>query len=136
MVKAYPNAPTVRPAPQFTDVPAGHWARSAIQTAAQRGFLVGYPNRQFKPNQLLNKAQAIAVLANAQKLNPAIEINDTLTRYFEDQAAIPEFARGAIAAATEANLIVSHPNPRQLRAERRSPEAKLRPSSVKPEPTA
>lgn len=117
MVKAYPNAPSVRPALTFTDVPSSHWANSAIQTAAQRGFLVGYPNRQFKPNQVLNKAQAIAILANAQQLNPAIYIDDTLTRYFDDQAAIPDYARGAIANATEANLIVNYPNPRQLKAE-------------------
>ncbi len=117
MVKAYPDASSVRPALTFTDVPSSHWAHSAIQIATQRGFLVGYPNRQFKPNQVLNKAQAIAVLANAQKLNPAIDIDDTLTRYFEDQAAIPDYARGAIAAATEANLIVNYPNPRQLRTE-------------------
>jgi ELWxxDGT repeat protein len=117
IVKAYPAA-SIRSAPNFTDVPAGFWAKRVIQQAYERGFLVGYPNRQFRPNQTISRAQALTILAKAQQLSVPSDTdttNDILTRTFDDQAAIPDYARGALAATAKANLLVNYPNVRELR---------------------
>ncbi|MEA5466642.1 S-layer homology domain-containing protein [Leptothoe sp. PORK10 BA2] len=115
IVKAYPNAPKVNNAPTFVDVPSGFWAAIAIRQAYERGFLAGYPNRQFQPNQVLTKAQAVTILAKAQKVAMPADTEDTLIRYFDDAASIPDYARGAIAAATQANLVVNYPTLRTLK---------------------
>lgn len=117
IVKAYPAA-DIQSAPNFTDVPTGFWAKRVIQQAYTRGFLVGYPNRQFRPNQTISRAQALTILAKAQQLSMPLDsdrTNDILMRSFDDQAAIPDYARDAIAAATKAKLVVNYPNMRVLR---------------------
>jgi hypothetical protein len=48
----------------FSDVPGDYWATSAIQEAYETGFLEGYPNNEFQPNQEIPKVQAIVALAN------------------------------------------------------------------------
>ncbi|PZO09527.1 MAG: hypothetical protein DCF25_21540 [Leptolyngbya foveolarum] len=70
MIKAFPDALKVRKTPNFSDVGAGFWGRSAIATAYQIGFLSGYPDNTFKPNQAITRAQAMVVIANAQQLSP------------------------------------------------------------------
>ncbi|MFM7371628.1 MAG: S-layer homology domain-containing protein, partial [Sphaerospermopsis kisseleviana] len=54
-----PKNSSSRPAIQFTDVPANHWAVNAIASAYQTGYLSGYPNRTFKPNQAIPRVQAL-----------------------------------------------------------------------------
>jgi hypothetical protein len=39
---------------------------------------------------------------------------DTLGQYYQDAEQIPEYARGPVAAATEAGLVVNYPEPSQL----------------------
>ena len=45
----------------FSDI-AGHWARDYIQIAASSGWVFGYPNGSFDPNQPVTRAQAAAML--------------------------------------------------------------------------
>lgn len=52
------------------DVPAGHWARQALERVMQLGLLTGYPDGSFRGEQALTRYQA-AVLAN--RLLQAIE---------------------------------------------------------------
>ena len=115
MVKIYVNAQKVRGAPQFTDVPAGFWAKDAIATAYERGLLEGYPNNQFKPGEPISRAQAITILAKAEGLRDPDDAEAILNRLYVDQGEIPVYARSAIAAATEKRLVVNYPAVEQLR---------------------
>jgi len=119
IVKAFPNAPMVREAPDFSDVAQNFWGRNAIQTAYERGFLAGYPGNLFKPNQAISRVQAMVIIANTQA-HLGIEVSAdsdeaVLNRFFEDAIAIPNYARKAIARATRDSLVVSYPNAKQLR---------------------
>ncbi|MEK5214629.1 S8 family serine peptidase [Psychrobacillus sp. FSL H8-0487] len=63
--------PPVTPTPKpiiFTDVPAKHWAADYIQKAALLGFMKGYPDGSFKPEQSLTRAQATSLIVRALKL--------------------------------------------------------------------
>ncbi|MGD1897083.1 MAG: S-layer homology domain-containing protein [Phormidesmis sp.] len=115
MIQAFPNAPKVREAPNFSDVAADFWGRSAIATAYEKGFLTGYPDNTFKPAQPISRVQAIVVIANAQALSPSANSEATLQQYFDDAQAIPNYAKGLVAAATEQAFVVNYPTVSQLR---------------------
>ncbi|MGB3294478.1 MAG: WG repeat-containing protein, partial [Phormidesmis sp.] len=117
MVKIYLNAPKIRNAPRFSDVPANFWANDAITQAYERGLLSGYSNSQFRPFELISRAQAMTVFAKAEKLPSVVGEEAVLNRFYVDQAQIPSYARGAIAAATttDKRLVVNYPNVEQFR---------------------
>jgi ELWxxDGT repeat protein len=117
MIKAFPNAQPTRSAPNFVDVPNNHWGKSAITQAYRLGFLTGYPGNRFQPNQNISKVQALTILANAQGLRPVPEESAVLQTY-EDAAAIPGYARSAIASATVKDLVVNYPDLSQLQPNR------------------
>jgi len=116
--KAFPDRASIRSGGTFADVPANFWGRAAIRTAYERGFLAGYPDRRFRPDQNIPRVQALVAIASGLKYAPTQPAETTLSASFTDAAAIPNYARTPIAAAAEKGLIVSYPNPRQLHPNR------------------
>ncbi|MBD2437552.1 fasciclin domain-containing protein [Nostoc sp. FACHB-110] len=104
----------------FTDVPANYWATSAIQEAYETGFMAGYPDNTFRPNQQIPKVQAIAAISSGLNLSTSNSASDILNNYYTDASTIPSYAVNNVAAATEANIVVNYPNVKQL-----NPEAPL-----------
>jgi uncharacterized surface protein with fasciclin (FAS1) repeats len=96
----------------FSDVPAGYWAASAIQSAYETGFLAGYPGNVFRPNEQIPRVQGIVALSNGLGLSGGD--TSTLSTYYNDASAIPNYAVGSVAAATQGNLVVNYPNVKQL----------------------
>jgi uncharacterized surface protein with fasciclin (FAS1) repeats len=103
---------------QFSDVPGDYWASSAIREAYETGFLSGYPNGEFQPNQEIPKVQAIVALANGLNLTSANPTSGDLNTYYTDANAIPEYAVGPVTVATQGNLVVNYPNVQQLNPNR------------------
>jgi len=110
LVQAF-NPPPLRPPARFLDVPSDFWGAVAIQQAYQAGFLSGFPDGTFHPEQQLKRVHLILSLVNGLNLPPA---KDNVLNLYSDREAIPAYAVAAIAAATQAKLIVSYPDPRQL----------------------
>ncbi|MBW4649550.1 MAG: S-layer homology domain-containing protein [Kastovskya adunca ATA6-11-RM4] len=100
-------------APNYTDVANDFWAYSPIQAATRNGFLQGYPGNAFRPTQQIPKVQALVALASGLNLQPRSAPNQILQTY-QDAAQIPNYATQAVAAATEAGIVVNHPNRQQL----------------------
>jgi hypothetical protein len=113
MIRKAFNKSAVRGSTSFNDLPSSYWANSAIQQAYTMGFMAGYPGGGFKPEQNIPRAQVLVSLANGLDYSPTAS-GDLLSTTYEDAAAIPNYARGAILAATEKQLVVNHPNLRQL----------------------
>ncbi|MBD2061868.1 S-layer homology domain-containing protein [Funiculus sociatus GB2-A5] len=105
--KAFQTAAT-RQAVDFVDVPPNFWAYTAIQEAYRTGFLEGYPNRVFLPNQSIPRVQVLVSLVSGLNLQPTENV--ALNTFYQDAASIPDYARIAIAAATENQLVVNFPN--------------------------
>ena len=114
MLKAFPKAPIVRRAMTFEDVPIMHWAYKVIQEAYKRGFFTGYPGGNFQPSEPITRVQAIGVLAGALKYSIPSNPDAILQQNYFDAAAIPNYARKAVAAASVNNLVVNYPNRNQL----------------------
>ncbi|PZO11768.1 MAG: hypothetical protein DCF25_18775 [Leptolyngbya foveolarum] len=90
----------------FKDVPAGYWATGAIAASRSAGFLSGYPDNTFKPNDRIIRVQALVSLANGLKY-PTGSLQALAS--YQDADTVPNYARPSTAAAAQANLIVNYP---------------------------
>lgn len=97
----------IRPAGSFFDVPENFWATTAIQQTYRGGFLSGFPDQTFHPQQELERVHVILALVNGLSL-PAAPLD--VLEIYADADDIPDYALRAVAAATQAHLIVNHPN--------------------------
>lgn len=98
----------------FTDVPADHWAASAVESAYKTGFMAGYRGNLFFPNLEITKVQALVALASGLGLTASQSPAADLNTYYTDAEQIPGYATNEVAAATAANLVVNYPNVKAL----------------------
>src|SRR6476646_11710383 len=105
--QAFSNQAPVREAVTFVDVPSNYWAATAIQEAYRRVFLSGYPDRKFMPSQSIPRVQAVVAIASGLSYSPTQPVTQVLNGAFGDAGVIPEYARNAVAAATEKSLVVN-----------------------------
>ncbi len=115
--RAFAPAPR-RPAQLFRDVPSGYWGASAIQTAYRGGFLSGFPDQTFGPENPLLRAQVWVALISGLTLLPNQPGNLRLLERYRDRAQIPDYAVNAIAKATQLSLVVNVPDLAQLHPNR------------------
>jgi hypothetical protein len=47
---------------QFSDVPAGHWAKEAVEALAAKGIIVGYPDGTFRGGEAITRYQAALII--------------------------------------------------------------------------
>lgn len=72
---------TVQAAPgqSFTDVPAGHWAYTAVDQLAQAGFIDGYGDKTFRGDKTMSRYEFAILVAKAMdKFDSADEANKQL----------------------------------------------------------
>ncbi|MEB3884745.1 DUF1565 domain-containing protein [Lyngbya sp. CCY1209] len=114
LAKAFELTP-IREATAFKDVAIDFWAKMAIERANRAGFLAGFPDRSFRPNQNLTRAQAIVSLINGLKLTGG---NPNSLGTYTDRAQIPSYATEAIATATDSRIVVNYPSRTTLSPQR------------------
>lgn len=86
----------------FTDRSAiGAWAQPSVAQATALGMVTGYADGSFRPHAAITRAEAAVMLARTFK----IEAPDEDTTDFADDALIPGWARGAIQALSQRDLI-------------------------------
>lgn len=117
--------PSVRQPMVFKDVPATHWAAGAIANAYTRGFLRGYPDGSFGPEKPITRLEVLLALSNGLGVAQPTGNSEQLLNAFDDRNAIPDWARGAIAAATQNQFVVNYPNVRQLNPSRNASRAEI-----------
>lgn len=100
------NPTPIRPAAQFTDIPATFWAATVIDQAYRGGFLSGFPDQTFRPQQNLRRIELITSLVSGLSL-PQADVK--VLEIYEDQDSIPAYAQSAVAVATQARLVVNYP---------------------------
>lgn len=92
----------------FSDVPATHWASSAIRLARQKGWVGGYPGNLFLPEQTITREEMVAILMRYSGVEQK-EDTDLLKNY-EDYGSISHWAKGALNAAVARGLIKGYQN--------------------------
>ncbi|MEM9150229.1 MAG: S-layer homology domain-containing protein, partial [Cyanobacteria bacterium P01_F01_bin.3] len=109
---AFPDVESIRASQRFPDVPTDFWASAAIRQAQTQGFISGFPDGSFRPNAPLTRVQAIVALVSGLKLGDGR--SESLLTY-TDRAQVPSYAVEPVAAATERQIVVNHPDPHTLR---------------------
>ena len=89
-----------------------------------RVFLSGYPDGTFGLNQPITRLEVLVALTNGLGLQSTAN-PDTLLATFVDRGQIPNWAKGAIATATDRQLIVNYPNVNQLNPSRYASRAEI-----------
>ncbi|WP_338814540.1 S-layer homology domain-containing protein [Bernardetia sp. Wsw4-3y2] len=95
----------------FSDI-SGHWAEQNILKAAKAGYLSGYPDGTFKPQENITKTQTTVAIANG--LNVSGGNVNSLPAYFDDYSQIATWASTAIANAVQNKFIINYPDKRKL----------------------
>ncbi|MDD3270203.1 MAG: S8 family serine peptidase [Syntrophomonadaceae bacterium] len=91
---------------EFVDI-SGHLAENKIKELRSRGIISGYADNCFKPEQSVNRAEFICMLARAQGWSS--EYSGSIN-YFADNRDIPWWALGAVYAAREQGIIRGYPD--------------------------
>ncbi|GEM49966.1 S-layer homology domain-containing protein [Deinococcus cellulosilyticus] len=63
----------------FSDVPAGHWAKDAVDKMAAQGCIIGFPDGTFRGNESLTRYQAALILARCLQQGAVTGGTDTET---------------------------------------------------------
>lgn len=88
----------------FPDVPASHWAHQAIGTAAAQGWIGGYPDGTFRPENGLTRAEACTVLNRLlDREGDAAQANKLLTLGLFADVSASHWAGTTIAEAAVAH---------------------------------
>ncbi|PZV12290.1 MAG: S-layer protein [Leptolyngbya sp.] len=110
--KAYAKPNTLRPI-TFIDVPQADLRLPAIDQAVKMNFMIGYPDKTFRPTQKVSRMEAAVSMARGLAL-PIPADPEAILQSYQDQNQIPEWARSRIAAAIEAGLFSGDPDTKQL----------------------
>ncbi|WP_135555668.1 S-layer homology domain-containing protein [Paenibacillus cymbidii] len=97
----------------------GHWAEALIREAAASGVVGGYPDRTFRPDAAVTRAELAVLLARGLGLAAADAESS-----FGDAAAIPLWAAPGVAAAAKAGIVDGYDDG-TFRAERTVTRAEL-----------
>jgi hypothetical protein len=97
----------------FQDVPENYWARSSIDDAIQTGFMSGYSEGDFRPDQQIPLHQLQVSLAAGLRLQPQAPASQTLA-VFRDANELPKWSQEKVAAAVEAGLVTGYPSTQEL----------------------
>jgi uncharacterized lipoprotein YddW (UPF0748 family) len=98
----------------FLDVDNGHWAAEVIQLAYRGGWLSGYPEGSFLPNQAMPRAQVLVALTSGLGMKAQHLPEILLKQFLDDWKLIPAYATPGTAAALEQGLMVNHPTVRRF----------------------
>ncbi|KAF3890172.1 MULTISPECIES: DUF1565 domain-containing protein [Nostocales] len=111
-----------RQVPEFTDISQEYWAYDAIRVAAQSGFVSGFSNRTFRPEQPVLRLQAIVSLVSGLSLSATF--SEDLVNY-SDRDTIPKAALTVVATATHNKIIVNFPDPKLIEGNREATRAEV-----------
>ncbi|MEM8614979.1 MAG: S-layer homology domain-containing protein [Cyanobacteria bacterium P01_H01_bin.105] len=96
----------------FKDVSSSFWARSVIYKAQAQGFIAGFPDNTFRPNDPMIRAQAFVALMNGLQLGEGMTSE---LGVYDDRAQIPPYAVEEVAMATRRGIVVNYPDVAKLR---------------------
>jgi hypothetical protein len=84
----------------FSDVKTGQWYTHAVAAAAKKGWIRGYEDHTFRPNNVISREEMAVILVRANQWNtPA----NALT--FKDTNAISNWAVGEVGAVVQKGLV-------------------------------
>ena len=90
----------------YTDIGAGYWATNWIYKALSEGVMIGYPDKTFRPDQPITKAEVFATIATLIDVTPA----NSLTFKGKTIQYIPNWAAPATKEVIASGLLENVPD--------------------------
>ncbi len=90
----------------FDDVEPGDWYYESVLTAQSAGYIGGYTDGTFKPNQTISRQEVASILVRLMGLDPTT----TGLTQFADYDQMSEWARGSIGAVVQNGLMLGMPD--------------------------
>ncbi|WP_139997199.1 S-layer homology domain-containing protein [Paenibacillus paridis] len=84
----------------YSDI-KGHWAEKDIVRATEMGWINGYPDGRFAPQNEVTRAQFTTMLSKAL----ALSSHSDLAQTFKDYGHIPEYAKSHVSQAVAAGFV-------------------------------
>lgn len=116
------NPNQTQPGLEFRDVPRSFWGYQQIQSAVRGGFMKGYPEGTFQPEQRIPRVQALVALATGLNYGAG---NSGALSAFQDAGQIPNWAANAVAASTTRRVVVNYPTTALLNPNREATRAEV-----------
>ena len=98
---------TVQAEVRLTDVAPHQWYAGEVAKGLAAGFVKGYADGTFRPNQPITRQEAAVIVASLLGLEPN---DEQLVRKFRDGDAIAEWSRNAVAAVVEHGYMNGYPD--------------------------
>jgi WD40 repeat protein len=114
--QAFEDRPPKQESLNFADISEDFWGFEAIDWATTTGFMVGYPDGHFRPNDLISRANVVVALVNGltYPLSPQ-PMDEVLSAALVDWGGIPKYTRPQMATAILNQLVVNYPDTQMLR---------------------
>jgi parallel beta-helix repeat protein len=103
------SLPAKQTARNYIDVGDSFWAAAAIKQVQEMGFLTGFSDGTFRPNQTMKRVEVITSLVDGLELTGGGSVNK-----YGDRAEIPSYAMAKVTTATQKRLVVNHPDVNRL----------------------
>ena len=107
--QAFKDVPSTQTTKNFNDVSSDNNLVADINKAVAIGFLKGYSDENFSPEQNIPRYQVLVALATGLNLEPSNN-STTILQNFSDRKELPEWSLDKVAAATEAGLAINRPS--------------------------
>ncbi len=105
MVQKAFDKPQIKEAMTFTDIKSASPMKPAIEEATRSGFMNGYPNGEFKPDQSIPRLEMLSAIATGLNLKPQGDPVQSLAKY-SDGADIPKWAIPKVSSAVDAGIVL------------------------------
>jgi hypothetical protein len=102
------NLSSLKDSDDYSDVPSSYWAKQAIDEALAADIMIGYPDKTFKPDQKVTKAEVFCTLAKIFD----VDHSETATPVYNSKAIqhIPNWAVGATNEVLATGILDSVPD--------------------------
>jgi len=84
----------------FTDVPSNEWYYGYVSTAYKLGYITGYPDGSFHPNDNITRADICTIVNRVLNASP----QENTVRFIDD-VLIPSYAKNSVYALTSKGII-------------------------------
>lgn len=89
----------------FTDVSEQDWFYNDLQKASAAGYILGYEDGSFKPNQQISRQEIAVIISRILKLSYSSSADA-----FSDTKISPDWSKGSIGAVIDAKIISGYEN--------------------------